>query len=618
MARKEETAVLQPNLGLYLDRPPIYIPERGLRDCLNVRIQNKAIQRQNIGYGPFPDGAAEPLDLDGLPVMLIDNFFPRDGGQFLVLANTRDLFVYDEGNESVAYLTPRYETGTVDVTNGSAVVTGTSTAWSGELEAGNPISFGATGANDPAGTWYEIASVDSDTQITLTTNFTGTTATGEAYTARHTFTGDMQDYWETTLFFAGTDYTVGSDGDRWYGTNGVDRPVAWEAGEDQAYFPDFGNVVRCRAFATTKNIMMLINISLDTGENRPYSVRTSAIGAPEDMVNNEASEFVAHSGADELTTAYNIGEGLAVYGQRSITLTQFVGPPVMFVFRTVIDGLGPRSGRAVADFGDFHKFIGPDAQYVFDGIGVQEVNSHVWQDAIRQMSPQRLQMISSHFDEERGDLIWVVPLNSDSNTTDGPPEQAFVEHYLEEPGTEIDYDVHTKRELPATAWGFFERLTTLTFDQLAEAWEDQNYRWNDQFFQGAFPFNVFGTADGKIYTLGTRDSANGVPMTSFARFGRRAIGTLRNKGMVRRVYPMVETLPSSTHDLTIRLHTTDRPGGKTTLEYTEGYPMTQTTNHFLSPRIMARYVELEVRTEEAGHIFNLLGYDLDVVPGGER
>ena len=618
MAKKRDTAVLQPNLGLYLDRPPLYVPERALQDCLNVRIQNKAINRQNIGYGPFPDGAAQPLNLDSKPVVLIDNFFPRDGGQFLLLGNTTDIFLYDEATETVEYLTPRYEVGSVDVTNGSATVTGSATAWTGELKAGDFISIGASGRNARTDTWYEVDAVASATSLTLTTSYAEATATTQAYTARRTFTGDMQDYWETALFFSGIGHTVGADGDRWYGTNGVDRPIAWEATTDQVYFPDFGDVKRCRAFATSKNILMLINIGLDTGENRPFSVRTSAIGIPEDMVTLEASEFIVHSGADDLLTAFNLGEGLAIYGQRSITLTQFVGPPLMFVFRNIMSGVGARSGRAVADFGDFHKFIGPDAQYVFDGISVQEVNSHIWQDAIRQTSPQRTRLISSHFDEERGELIWVLPLNSDSNTDSGPPEKAFVEHYLEEPGTDVPFDVHTKRELPATAWGFFERLTTLTFDQLAGAWEDQNYRWNDQFFQGAFPFNVMGTATGALYILGTRDSADGVPMTSFARFGRVPIGNIRNKGMVRRVYPMVETLPSATHNLTVRLYTTDAPGGNVVPEYAGEFPMTQAGNHFLSPRIMARYVELEVRTHEAGHIFSLLGYDLDIAPGGER
>lgn len=386
----------------------------------------------------------------------------------------------------------------------------------------------------------------------------------------------------------------------------------------QVYRPDFGNVVRCRAFISTKNIMMLINISLDTGENRPYSTRTSAIGEPENMVTLEASEFVVHDGADELTTSFSIGESVVIYGERSITLAQFVGPPTMFVFRSVMDGVGPRSGRAVADFGDYHKFIGPDAQYVFDGIGITESNSHVWQDAIRQMSPQRLPMLSSHFDEERGDLLWVLPLNSDEDSQSGPPEVAFVEHYLEDPGPDVVNDVHTKRQVPATCWGFFERLDTLTFDQIGEAWEDQNYRWNDQFFQGAFPFNVFGTATGDLFVLSTRDSANGTPLTSFARFGRRAIGSIRHKGVVRRVYPMVESLPSADHTLQVRVYTTDEPGGLTSLEFQGEYDMTQTGNHFLSPRISARYVELEFRTSAAGEIWNLLGYDIDVVPGGER
>lgn len=56
MAKRKSLAVVQPNMGLYLDRPPLMIPERALRDCMNVRVYNKAISRANIGYGPFPEG----------------------------------------------------------------------------------------------------------------------------------------------------------------------------------------------------------------------------------------------------------------------------------------------------------------------------------------------------------------------------------------------------------------------------------------------------------------------------------------------------------------------------------------------------------------------------------
>ncbi|HUJ79411.1 MAG TPA: hypothetical protein VLY45_03735, partial [Nitrospiria bacterium] len=74
----------------------------------------------------------------------------------------------------------RYNTGTVSVTNGSAVVTGSGTTWTG---AGI-----ATGGASPDqfkvsldGTYYSVLSVDSDTQLTLTAPYNGSTATGGAY-----------------------------------------------------------------------------------------------------------------------------------------------------------------------------------------------------------------------------------------------------------------------------------------------------------------------------------------------------------------------------------------------------------------------------------------------------
>lgn len=66
------------------------------------------------------------------------------------------------------------------LTAGAAVVTGTSTtSWSGDIFADQRFKV------DGDGYWYEIASVDSDTQMTLVTNFGGTSvaaASSKAYT----------------------------------------------------------------------------------------------------------------------------------------------------------------------------------------------------------------------------------------------------------------------------------------------------------------------------------------------------------------------------------------------------------------------------------------------------
>lgn len=66
-----------------------------------------------------------------------------------------------------------YNTGTVSVTNGNAVVTGSGTAWAVALISGGIFSS--------AGLAVPIASVDSDTSLTLAYAWPGTTATGAVY-----------------------------------------------------------------------------------------------------------------------------------------------------------------------------------------------------------------------------------------------------------------------------------------------------------------------------------------------------------------------------------------------------------------------------------------------------
>lgn len=69
-----------------------------------------------------------------------------------------------------------YSTGTVAVTNGSAVVTGTGTLFvTAGVAAGMPFSVVGSGVV------YNIASVDSETQITLTGNYGGSTDSGLSY-----------------------------------------------------------------------------------------------------------------------------------------------------------------------------------------------------------------------------------------------------------------------------------------------------------------------------------------------------------------------------------------------------------------------------------------------------
>lgn len=74
------------------------------------------------------------------------------------------------------------KTGVVTLTNGSATVVGTNTTWLGEVESGD--AFTVTGS----GLFYDVASVQSNTELTLSTPYSGASVTDTTYTIARDFT----------------------------------------------------------------------------------------------------------------------------------------------------------------------------------------------------------------------------------------------------------------------------------------------------------------------------------------------------------------------------------------------------------------------------------------------
>lgn len=601
--------VTNPILGLYLGVSPAKVPERALSDCLNVRIFQGRIVRDNMGWGAFPNSAAA-ANLDGKPVTLIDSFKLRNGTIKNLFANTTDIFVYDNALEIVLYLSPRYGTGTVDVTNGSPNIVGTGTTWTTNAKAGDFFALGAD-ETDPSATWYEIDTVVDDTNITLTANYAEGTLVGQAYTIRQTFTGGANDVFFTEPFYGGVNYHAGTGDDRWYATNGVDAVIAWDGVDDQVYLPDLDNVETCKYLRVDNNRMVYV-APTTSGEYKKFSIRTSDVGDPEETVTGEAVELVVHGGNDELLAAEPIGDLLAIYARASITVTQYVGAPIYYAFRTVVTGAGPQSARAIGLFADYHLFIGNDCQYIFDGARAEETNKHLWRDVVRRIVPDRAVQIHCWFDENVGELQWVVPLTTDAEPEDGFQEKAFTHHYLEDIDTTRYPDPHTFRDLPATVFGPFLRPESLTFDELEDQWDEYNFRWNDKFFFQNFPQTLFGDSLGNIYILGQRGTQEGVEPVSYARFGRIALGDVQYKGVVKRIYPFMEQLPGSDQEVSVLLYTCNTLDGVATLASDQSFNLAMDqTRHFVSPRQSARYGEVQIGTLDTHTYWATSGYAVE-------
>lgn len=609
--------VMGPGLGLFLNVPPSEVPSKALTDCLNVRIRKAKIVRDNMGWTPFPN-SSDALNLGGKAVTLIDTFTLRNGTTRTVFGNTTDLFQYDESSKTLEYITPAYTEGTVDVSGSSASVMGNATLWAANVKPGDQISFGSSTEASIGATWYEVATVGSDTSLTLTTPFAGSSGSGVAYTIRRVFTGDADDVFFTEMFYGGENFGAGSGEDRWYATNGVDPVVAWDGVLSHAYLPDLGDISTCK-YLRRQNSQMIYVAPTANGAFLKYSIRTSRLSDPEDVVNDEAQEFIVHDGNDELQCAMRLGDLLVIYGESSVTLAQFVGPPIYYTFRTVVDGEGPRSPRGVAAFPEFHHFIGSDGLYIFDGSRAQAVNQHVWRDVVRRLVPSRMKQLHTWIDAEQAELHWVVPLTGDADPVDGHPEHAYTQHYLETVDTQRYGDVYTYRDLPATVFGSYARAGGLNFDDLPEPWESYNFAWNDKFFFAGFPQTLFGTAEGDIMMLGESATQDGEVPTSFVRFARTPMGDVETNAVCRRIYPLMQQMPGSTFAVDVLLHTTDTLDGVAELAFEGTFNLAMNTSRrFVSPRKDGRFADITIGTSTGTDYWALNGYVLDSIRAGDR
>lgn len=602
MSTRPASSVVNPNLGLYLDRPPIALTGRMLQDGYNFRVQNGKLSNLNLGWTRFGS-----FTLNG-SVLLIFDFLRRDGTDILVFGTKTDLYKYNTGGGgSVSYITPIYATGTASV-SGTAV-TGIGTDWDPNVKAGDEISFGSANRVDPTATWFTILTRNTDTSLTLTSS-AGVIGAG-VYTIRKKFTGAEIDTWIPEVFVNAQP----ANADELWLTNGVDDIVKWDGVTSQVVAQTaFG--FQAKTLSVYQNMMIFGNL-IQGGTAKPTDIINSDVGQPGVVSGGLSEQFKVHGGVDEIEVLEPLGDGLAIYSKATVTVAQFVGDPLVFVFRNAITGTGAISRRAVANFGNYHEFLGRGSQFIFDGATVKEIGKQAFREALRAQDPVRTRDIYHHFDEENGDLVWSIPATTDpgAGTAASAPARAFVEHWLEEVGPNIPNPV-SLRAFPFTATGYYARTSGLTWADLTGLWSTLNFRWNDQFFFASFPLNMAGDTSGKLYTFGTSQNADGAALASYVRFGRKAISDGRMRGMVRRVYPFV-TAFSTTLDVTTRL--TDNAMGPITITQTDSFDQTLPEGgHFVSPFRRGRFVENQFGTAGPGQPWELSGYDMDLTSGGKR
>lgn len=647
----------RPNLGLVLNKNAYEMDPRALIDTNNARIKNGEIDSRNMGWEPFPENIGEGLqyNLDSKQVLFIQNFETRAGTTISMFANQTDLFYHDVSGPTLKYLTPIYITGTVDNPVSNQAIVGTGTAWAtarltapvtggfgDNVRPGDFIHFGATNQILPTATWHEIDTVVDNTHLTLLTD-PGLLGGATAYTIRQTFTGTNLDRWfgetfpkaQTTIDIDGTPAT-NRDEDTVYLTNGLEM-VGWDGNNLTAwwFFPGFV----ARKLRYHRQIMLASFID-EAGERKSQAIKTSRLNFPEDFTTEEATEFVSANGTSDIETLEPLGDSVIAYYERDIEVVTFVGPPLFWLIRSAVPGIGILSPTAIADFGDYHEILSHDRAYRFDGVSITEVMPQVMREVLRKQAPNRERRTYVHIDDENGEAIWSIPLSTDGTATDSPPVTAYSQHYLEASSDNLPPPM-MQRDFPFTAAGRFIRDTgALRFSDFATRDDDDfskvDFAWNDRALQAAFPFSIGGDGNGDIWILSTK-STKGVPASpftavvdSFVEFPFFAWGDGDLNGLLHWVMPYCDALGTA-YNLLVTVTATDRyddQGPKlrssSTFDLSHGIDAriagTAIPDRRLPFRIAGRYgnIRFSNDTDVAGSFFTCGGYRVQLSPMGDR
>ena len=516
------------------------------------------------------------------------------------------------------------------------------------VRPGDKFYFGAVGQNSQSATWWTVATVQSNTQFTLTADYGSTTSTGNTYTVRQLATpisaaaapfSAFNPNWSSETFpNAGFPYNK----DMWFATNGVDPLISWDglavSGQYVTTVPFISSQIHRH-----KNLMIYGGLVGSNGQLLPSSIANSDNGTPTLVAGGVAFQGSVSDGPYVINHLATLGNILMIYmsGPQggasdnvsaqggSVVSGAFVGYPNVWAFSEVIRGRGPIAQGLVAEFPDRHQFLASDGMYRYNGIFVQIMNDHIWRPVLKNVDMSRASQAFCCINETYGDLQWVLPLQTDGATlgVNFPlsAATAYTEAYMEQPNSFL-FKPYTQRDFPFTAAGLWQGQTGWTWNNDGLAWSNTPFPFDNTGLPTTVPIQLVGDSAGNIWQLYQSNGFQGVnAYTSWLWYPQRVLD-LHSRMLVKRVYPFFEYVPNANYTISVTLSLRDGLQEPTVITDTQQFDPSYSattdgtvfryTKHFRRGRVAQ--VCIGTRGCTGYEPFIIDGYDLDYIPGGLR
>jgi hypothetical protein len=225
----------------------------------------------------------------------------------------------------------------------------------------------------PTGIWEYIRANQTRYLLVLTTDgffrYKPATGTWEDLNADDLLTISSN----PTDFATGTYFPQGGD-DMYIVTNQVDPIMKWEGSESSdaevlgGLSTGAGDPITIKAdiVRTYMDYLILLNTEED-GTRIAQRVRWSDTGKPEVFTGGTSGFSDIISKGAGIKASEMLREILYIYMENSIVAFNWIGGTSVFRWTITVPETGLAASRTVAEFGDFHIFLGYDSVYMFDG-----------------------------------------------------------------------------------------------------------------------------------------------------------------------------------------------------------------------------------------------------------
>jgi hypothetical protein len=478
MSQLKEIPTFLPNQSIILNKPEEFLKNNfSTGDSRNMEFYNELLQGR-LGLLKFDTQA-----LSGA-VLLQDQFWKYTGSWYLMFCTPKDIYKYDLSSKKYDVLTPIYTTGLISIGTGAAslIVTGSGGAnfTTGAIKTGDYLKIG-TGSPYASDTWYEIATKDSDTQLTLVTAPTG--ITNSTYTIRKCFTGSVTNFWDSITF---NDVNLG---DVWIATNGVNTPIRYTgSGQVTALTGLPSGFVSAKYVEVFHDRLIFLN-TIEAG-NQPQRERWSAVA---NCVSWDPLHLIDHVENGYWITGSLVWNGYhIIFRERDAMVGRWIGGEYIFAYESNSSCSGVWAPNSIVSTQQKIYYYAPDNKFhSWNLITEDDLGEPIFPYSVN-FDPNLEQYIFGDIVESRNQIRWFVPYGNPSYMN-----ACIVWDYMNERMYIWEY------EQVQALFSIGEYLNVLDLYVDDAFWgelfiDEQEGYWDDRTFLDGAPQTIYGGSDGYV------------------------------------------------------------------------------------------------------------------------